>query len=520
MATMEGGWNRYNGSLLSLLTLSYVFGEFAHYLIGVLTKDMSQDIGYGDYSCYANETSTEVADANNITIQDCNDFSKSEVSCKDATFTIDNSTNKNETYNYCEYLHNGQGTDYLVLAGTIFLFIFCVMGVIMGYLSDKISRPKLMATCTMLFSVCGMLTGLAKEYWHLVILRMGVAAGEAALRPAAGSMIPEIFGSSIRGTANGIFSWGIYWGYGLTFTLGNYLAPLDLFGNNGWRSTFIIGCAPGVIVAIFLFFYSDPRWTKKKALNEANKSVKTYGTSNEEERDGKPKDMVDSENTTKDNTAGRLKEEKQYWKTTFYAMIQPVMLLLLFAALIRQAGGLTWAFNTQLYIEEYYPDFNPGIWVAVDSIVGGSFGVFAGGYLSDYLVRKLGLHTRLWVLALSQVLAAPLAAGVLSVEPPYCFVFLLVYYFFAETWFAVLFTVMVEVVPTDVRSIVIAIFLFLMNNIGGQIPLIITPMKDALGFRYSLMIVWPGCILLSGILFFVSSFPLWKNYRKQQRIGI
>ena len=53
---------------------------------------------------------------------------------------------------------------------------------------------------------------------------------EAALRPAAGSMIPEIFESSIRGTANGIFSWGIYWGYGLTFTLGNYLAPLDLFG--------------------------------------------------------------------------------------------------------------------------------------------------------------------------------------------------------------------------------------------------------------------------------------------------
>ena len=53
---------------------------------------------------------------------------------------------------------------------------------------------------------------------------------EAALRPAAGSMIPEIFTPSLRGTANGIFSWGIYWGYGLTFTLGNYLAPLDLLG--------------------------------------------------------------------------------------------------------------------------------------------------------------------------------------------------------------------------------------------------------------------------------------------------
>ena len=36
-------------------------------------------------------------------------------------------------------------------------------------------------------------------------------------------------------------------------------------------------------------------------------------------------------------------------------------------------GGLTWAFNTQLYIQEYYPDFNPGYWVTIDSIVGGRY---------------------------------------------------------------------------------------------------------------------------------------------------
>lgn len=508
---MEGEWNRYNGSLLALLTVAYVFGEIAHYLIGVLSRDMSRDIDYGDYACYSNDDSQDIADEMNITLSDCGDFSKSRTECTNAYFT----DNKNINRTYCEYLHNGQGTEYLIIAGTIFLFIFCVMGIIMGYLSDKFSRTKLMALCTMLFSLCGSLTGLAQEYWHLVILRMGVAAGEAALRPAAGSMIPEIFKPSIRGTANGIFSWGIYWGYGLTFVLGNYLAPLDLFEQSGWRSTFIIGCAPGAIVAILIFLYNDPRYTKEQALEIGNKKPKSYGTTTENEKKSKNVDTNDIES----KSDARLKQEKQYWKTTFFALIQPVMLLLFLAAMIRQAGGLTWAFNTQLYLEEYYPDFNPGIWVAMDSIVGGSFGVFAGGYLSDYLVRKLGLHTRLWVLALSQILASPLAAGVLSIEPPYCFVFLLFYYFFAETWFAVLFTVMVEVVPTDVRSIVIAIFLFLMNNIGGQIPLIITPMKDVFGFRDSLMIVWPGCILLSGILFFVASFPLWRDYRKQQAIG-
>jgi hypothetical protein len=46
--------------------------------------------------------------------------------------------------------------------------------------------------------------------------------------------------------------------------------------------------------------------------------------------------MVVPENGSKG--AQRLKVEKQYWKTTFYAMIQPAMILLFMAATIRQAG--------------------------------------------------------------------------------------------------------------------------------------------------------------------------------------
>ena len=52
------------------------------------------------------------------------------------------------------------------------------------------------------------------------------------------------------------------------------------------------------------------------------------------------------------------------------------------------AGGYTWAFNTQLYIEQYYPDFNPGWWVAMDSIVGGRLGIIfkvTCGYIYIYI---------------------------------------------------------------------------------------------------------------------------------------
>ena len=52
-------------------------------------------------------------------------------------------------------------------------------------------------------------------------------------------------------------------------------------------------------------------------------------------------------------------------------------------------------------------------------------------------------------------MAAPFAVGVLSIDPPGAFGFLMVYYFLAETWFAILFTVLVEIVPNEVRSVCI-----------------------------------------------------------------
>ncbi len=92
-------------------------------------------------------------------------------------------------------------------------------------------------------------------------------------------------------------------------------------------------------------------------------------------------------------------EEYGYWWTLLYSCIQPAMLLLFLAAAVRHTGGYSLSYNTQLYIEEYYPDVNPGLWLAMDSIIGGSFGVFFGGWFSDIAVKRFGLYSRLWILA-------------------------------------------------------------------------------------------------------------------------
>jgi hypothetical protein len=40
----------------------------------------------------------------------------------------------------CEWLNNGQGIEYLVLAGPVFVVVFTVSGIVMGLLADKFSR--------------------------------------------------------------------------------------------------------------------------------------------------------------------------------------------------------------------------------------------------------------------------------------------------------------------------------------------------------------------------------------------
>ena len=57
-------------------------------------------------------------------------------------------------------------------------------------------------------------------------------------RPTSGALIAELFSASARGVANGVFSWGVYYGYGLAFVFGIYITGADLAGY-GWRWAYL-----------------------------------------------------------------------------------------------------------------------------------------------------------------------------------------------------------------------------------------------------------------------------------------
>ena len=186
-------------------------------------------------------------------------------------------------------------------------------------------------------------------------------------------------------------------------------------------------------------------------------------------------------------------------------LLQPSLLLLCVAGGVRQGGGLVWAYNAKPYFTRYYcSEASVGIYLSWVPLVGGTAGAVLGGLVSDRLVRSRGQTARLWVLTISQLLACPFLIGTVLLPPnPWAFLCLLPAYVIGEVWIGVCLAVVIELVPSRVVPAAVAFFLFVINNIGGSAPLLVTLLEANLNLRYALLILFPGMYLLASLLFAV-----------------
>ncbi|XP_011497607.1 PREDICTED: uncharacterized protein LOC105361981 [Ceratosolen solmsi marchali] len=442
----------YKPYALAVVSLGYVLGELGHYLIGVTSKATAIDLHYGDITCQLNSTTLALID---LPVQ-CETANNSET-CE--------SLELNGT-RYCEWNYNGLGLDYQILAGPSFIAVFTIVGVILGIAADRYNRVRLLTICTFTFSVAIILMGSVKEYWQLVILRMLAAAGEAGCNPLSTGLLSDWFAEEKRGLVMSIFNWGIYGGYGIAFPVGRYIPELNAWGL-GWRV-----CYYGAgIVGLFLAFLTGLTLTEpeRTTIGEENK--------NEGKRD-------------------------PLWKV----ILQPRIILLCLAASIRHCGGMCFAYNCDLFYREYFPDYDLGWWLFAVTIVIGSIGVVVGGVVSDKFVAKMGIRSRVAVLVVSQLIATPFAFGSVYFTPLWAMITLGISYFFAEMWFGIVFAILVEIVPLSMRSTTVGIFLFVMNNIGGNLPILVEPTSKTIGYRESLYIFYAGFYGISSLMFLMTMF--------------
>ncbi|XP_030747612.1 uncharacterized protein LOC115876069 [Sitophilus oryzae] len=446
----------YQPYVLAIVSIGYVLGELGHYMIGVTSKAIATDLHYGDIACQLNTTEYYISDLP----ADCAEANNSETCL---------SYNINGTP-YCEWTYNGLGLDYQVLAGPSFIAVFTIVGVIMGYLADKFNRVRMLAVCTVVFSVAIIISGAVTEYWQLVLLRMIMAAGESGCNPLSTGILSDIFPEAKRALVMSIFNWGIYGGYGIAFPVGRYVPPANVWGL-GWRICYYVA---GIISLIFAFL--------------------TWFTLKEPERQSIGEDAAGQDNP----------DAK---KVTMWTIVSdPRIIMLCLAASIRHCGGMCFAYNCDLYYQIYFPDYDLGWWLFAVTIIIGSIGVVAGGILSDKFVAKMGIRSRVIVLAVSQILATPVAFGSVYCEPVGAMITLGISYFFAEMWFGILFAILVEIVPLHLRSTTVGLFLFVMNNIGGNLPIAVEPVSKAIGYRESLYIFYVGFYAVSSIMFLLTVF--------------
>lgn len=476
---------------LGVMTYTYLVGELSHFLLGIVSRPMSQELHYGDLACLPNPEaatqSTSCRDIGNET--QCNTFLEEDEG------STDNALNTTT----CVWDYSGLGLQYQVLAGPAFVAVFTTCGVLIGAIADRFNRKIVVTICCGVLTLATGLTGAAMNYWQLVILRMLMGAGESSFTPVCSSMISDLFPESIRALALGVFNWGIYLGYGLSYAVGNFVTAADI-GGLGWRWSYIFTGIGGVVATVLLLVVV--REPQRGAQNEAGAKKKEVKETNFIE------DSRVTGQTVGVSSEALVDESKSSLKDVVKSLAKPPVLCLALAACLRHTAGFSWAYNTQLYFLNYYPDFNLGLWVTGCSIIGGSLGVAVGGFVSDRLVKKLGLRARLYVLAGSQFIATPFAAGVLFFPPPGAFFSLLGAYIFAEMWFGVLFAVLLELVSGSVQSTALAVFLFVMNNVGGNLPVVVDPLTDLVSYRGALMIMYPGGYLASSVVFLLTSFLL------------
>jgi MFS family permease len=111
--------------------------------------------------------------------------------------------------------------------------------------------------------------GLAKSWTQLCLARAGVGVGEAALSPAAYSMITDAFPRQKLGRAFSFYNMGIPIGSGIALLVGGLVVvavsavgktfTLPLLGEvRAWQFVFIVTGAPGLLLPLLLLTVREP----------------------------------------------------------------------------------------------------------------------------------------------------------------------------------------------------------------------------------------------------------------------
>lgn len=343
------------------------------------------------------------------------------------------------------------------LAGFAFALFYAVLGIPIAMWADRGNRRNVISLAIAIWSVMTALSGLAQNFTHLALARIGVGIGEAGCTPPAHSIISDYYRPEERATALGIYALGIPLGIMFGMFAGGWINE-----HFGWRKAFFVVGIPGLLLALLVRF-TVPEPARGHSENRPDEA-----------------------------------ERPPFGETMRFLMGRPAFRHLAFGGALAAFVGygvVSW-FPTFLIRSHGMATTEVGLWLGLIIGIPGGAGIFLGGYLAD----KFGARDPrwyLWTVAVTSLISLPFGAATYLLSNVYwalgvfCIPTLL-----SNFWQATTMAQAQSLVRLRMRGVASAILLFIINIIGlGAGPWAVGALSDALApyygadsLRWSLMI--------------------------------
>ena len=132
-----------------------------------------------------------------------------------------------------------------LLTGFAFAAFYATFGIPIARLADRKSRVTILSVCMALWSAMTAACGLAQNFIHMLLARMGVGVGEAGCVPTSHSLLSDYVPPEKRALALGIFQTG-----GAVGVMAGFIAAGWIADQWGWRMAFFLIGIPGVLIAV------------------------------------------------------------------------------------------------------------------------------------------------------------------------------------------------------------------------------------------------------------------------------
>lgn len=363
------------------------------------------------------------------------------------------------------------------VGGLAFAMLYSVLGVPLALLADKTSRSWVVTGSLAIWSAFTALCGTATSLGHLFLYRLGVGVGEAGGVAPSYALITDYFPHETRARALAIYSLGIPIGLAAGTLLGAYIASAV-----EWRTAFyVVGLAGIVIAPVFRLVVRD---------------------------------------------APRHHDPERVPLVTVFPLLarKPAFWLMAVAAGFSSLTGYGLALWTpSVLVRSFHFDLiTTGQFMGSLVLIGGTIGVFAGGWFADRLgPADHGWYAKLPAIAWA-ITAPTFAAGMLlTASPTWAWLLLLVPNALNILWLGPVITAVQHLVPPHMRATASASFLLINNLIGlGVGPWLMGRLSDALTASHGAdalrlaAILCLGFYLLAALLMLFAVRPLRREWHQ------